>query len=76
MYTVFFPSGVASLLDFVRGGGGVTNGSATFVQWFQQLLFLIHYCCDNTIGTCATYVLASFKVKILHDNTIFTVEPR
>jgi hypothetical protein len=47
----------------------------TFVQRFQQLYFLIHYCCNNTwkVGR-ATHVLASFKVKILHDNTISTVE--
>jgi hypothetical protein len=56
----------------------------TFVQRFQQLYFVIHYCCDNTrkvrterrqaFGS-ATYILASFKVKILYDNTIFSVEP-
>jgi hypothetical protein len=50
----------------------------TFVQRFQQLYFLIHYCCDErrqAFGS-TTHVLASLKVKILYGNTIYTVEPQ
>jgi hypothetical protein len=54
----------------------------TFVQRSQQLLFLIHYCCDNTrkvrdrrSGTQHMY-WSHFKVIISYDNPIFTVEPQ
>jgi hypothetical protein len=49
----------------------------TFVQWFQQLLFLIDYCVKKVRTLNAVRCSgAPHMYCILYDNTIFAVEPQ
>jgi hypothetical protein len=66
-------------IQYLQEAGSATWYTIHLSSTVFNNFFVIHYCCDNTRkvhAPNATHVLSSWKVKIVYENSIFTVEPQ